>query len=721
MKLKKIIPVFLLVSVLVSSCSTTQLPAKTESVKTDNNKKDVSSTNTTSKVEFEKKILTLTYKQDGVENPLVPEIIDYIEIFDKERIFIKPSDIGLLNNDFSIKAEKINAKDKVTFDGKGKFSFKNISDKAVVNFKIKGVREVAKVPVINQNLRVLIEESKDYKLTVSGGVPKSDGLLDTTKEVFSVSKDDLGKSTLKIRKSGLKNTFKVDDLQKNSKTEDENKPDKSEKDDENERKKIEENIVKVTPIAGFIGDWDFSLFNQAGTLSLREFGQGKNDISGELKLETKTYTGKATYKGNEENTVISFLTTAIEPATGYTSVIGLKLEVKGSNKLDVKLERISEPFESLSGILLHLTRKIPIPETTTPQPTPTPSTPVDTSKPIDKTKFLPIISIDLVKELAMRVNYIAGNSYAHGQDNGVGNVSTFFDPTGIAVDNSGNIFISDTGNHSIRKITPDGNVSTFAGSTRYYDWWYSDGSNAGFSDGNTTSAKFSYPKGIAVDNSGNVFVADTGNNRIRKITPDGNVSTFTGKDAGFSDGNAQNAKFSHPNGMTIDRNGNLFVIDEGNSKIRKITPSGVVSTVNGSSGAFYTDNDNNFHYIRGITVDSFGNLFITDLKNSTIKKITPDGNISNVYSGDVYSAIAIDPTSGNLFISGYGRIKKITPNGVITAFTGNGNSSLSGTWGTGSSIKLNDAIFGTFEGMYIDNSGTIFIAETDKQIIRKIK
>ncbi|MFN8672700.1 MAG: hypothetical protein U0457_11560 [Candidatus Sericytochromatia bacterium] len=230
-----------------------------------------------------------------------------------------------MNKDFSIKAEKINTKDKVTFDGKGQFSFKNISDKAVVNFKIKGVKEVAKVPVINQNLRVLIEEDKNYKLTVSGGVPKSDGLLDSTKEVFSVSKDNLGKSIFQIRKSGIKNTFKVDDLQKNSKTEDENKPDISEKDDENERKKIEENIVKVTPVAGFIGDWDFSLFNQSGTLSLRELGQGTNNISGQLNLETKTYTGKATYKANEENTIISFVTTAVEPATGYTSVIGLKL------------------------------------------------------------------------------------------------------------------------------------------------------------------------------------------------------------------------------------------------------------------------------------------------------------------------------------------------------------------------------------------------------------
>ena len=147
--------------------------------------------------------------------------------------------------------------------------------------------------------------------------------------------------------------------------------------------------------------------------------------------------------------------------------------------------------------------------------------------------------------------------------------------TVIALDDSGNIYVADTGNHRIRKITPSGVVTTIAG----------DGT-AGFADANGTSAKFNNPAGVTVDSDSNIYVTDEGNNRIRKITPSGVVTTIAGDGtAGFADANGTSAKFNSPHGIAVDSSKNLYVTDRGNHSVRKISTDSQVTTIAGDGTA----------------------------------------------------------------------------------------------------------------------------------------
>ena len=200
--------------------------------------------------------------------------------------------------------------------------------------------------------------------------------------------------------------------------------------------------------------------------------------------------------------------------------------------------------------------------------------------------------------------------------NGTGTAASFFGPTSVAVDSSGNVLVADVNNHAIRKITPAGVVSTFAGT-----------GTPGFVNGTGTAASFKYPLGVAVDSSGNVFVADEFNHAIRKITPAGVVSTFAGTGTkGFVNGTGTAASFYSPEGVAVDSGGNVFVADTGNNAIRKITPAGVVSTLAGSGGAGFingTGTAASFRYPNGLAVDSSGNVFVAENGNNAIRKITP--------------------------------------------------------------------------------------------------
>jgi sugar lactone lactonase YvrE len=193
--------------------------------------------------------------------------------------------------------------------------------------------------------------------------------------------------------------------------------------------------------------------------------------------------------------------------------------------------------------------------------------------------------------------------------------STFYYPTGIAVDQNQNVYVADLGNNRIRKINNAGNVTTIAGS-----------GVRGFSDGIASNAQFNRPSGAAVDASGNVYVADRDNNRIRKISPEGIVSTFAGSGtAGFADGAGVNASFNSPRSIVTDGNGNLYVADSGNHKIRKITSGGGVSTVAGSGSQGFADGNGNdalFNYPSGVAVDGSGNVYVADSGNYRIRKIT---------------------------------------------------------------------------------------------------
>ncbi len=216
------------------------------------------------------------------------------------------------------------------------------------------------------------------------------------------------------------------------------------------------------------------------------------------------------------------------------------------------------------------------------------------------------------------VSFYAGTGIS-GSNNGATSTATFSFPRGIAVDSAGNIFVADTGNHLIRKITPGGTVSTLAGS-----------GTATSTDGTGTAASFNQPYGLAIaSSSGDIYVADYFNHKIRKITSGGVVTTFAGSgSAGSLDGTGTAAQFSYPQGITIENStGNLFVADSNNNIIRLITPSGVVTTIAGTPGISGSTNGlgttARFGSIQGIVVDVFGNVYVTDYTNHVIRKVVP--------------------------------------------------------------------------------------------------
>jgi sugar lactone lactonase YvrE len=188
--------------------------------------------------------------------------------------------------------------------------------------------------------------------------------------------------------------------------------------------------------------------------------------------------------------------------------------------------------------------------------------------------------------------------------NGVGGKAGFFAMAGIAADVAGNLYVSD-GDDLIRKITPDSLVSTFAG---IFD-------RQGFVNGQCLKSEFNYPIGIAIDASGNMYVADSGNNLIRKISTSGQVSTFAGggySTTGYGDGTGTNASFNTPTGIAMDNLGNLYVSDVGDGSIRKITPQAVVTTIVPLGP---------FERPTGLAVDASNNLYVVDEQLGTVSEI----------------------------------------------------------------------------------------------------
>jgi len=225
------------------------------------------------------------------------------------------------------------------------------------------------------------------------------------------------------------------------------------------------------------------------------------------------------------------------------------------------------------------------------------------------------------------VTLIIGAYYANfGTIDGPLATATFSPIMGIAVDSSGNLFITQA-TRSIRKVSTSGIVTTIAGSSTGV---------SGFQDGQGSAALFDYPEGIAIDATGNLYIIDLGNFAIRKISPTGYVSTFAGGGgSGHVDGTGTAAKFSSMNGITIDKQGNLYVTDNG-SYVRKITPAGVVTTIAGSSNTGFTNGPGSgatFNGTFGLAVDGQDNIYVDDRFNDVIRKITPDGNVST-YAGN---------------------------------------------------------------------------------------
>ncbi|KAI8904137.1 hypothetical protein EDD86DRAFT_92630 [Gorgonomyces haynaldii] len=279
------------------------------------------------------------------------------------------------------------------------------------------------------------------------------------------------------------------------------------------------------------------------------------------------------------------------------------------------------------------------------------------------------------------VTTLAGNS-SSGYVNGIGNLAKFSYPYGICLDSVGNVYVTEIGNHAIRKITPNGTVSTFAGAYP---------ASSGLVNGVGTSAKFSGPADCVFDSQDNMYVADRSNHAVRKITPDGTVTTLAGNGStgsGYVDATGTSAKFNTPYGITISPSGDLYLADTSNNRLRKVTLAGVVTTVAGN-GNFASVNGNattaSFYAPRGIVYGPDGNLYVAEFSGHNIRKVTLSGDVTTVaglssssyVEGDETVAKFFSPigltvnSTGALFIADYNnnRIRVITNGTATTAST----------------------------------------------------
>jgi streptogramin lyase len=222
------------------------------------------------------------------------------------------------------------------------------------------------------------------------------------------------------------------------------------------------------------------------------------------------------------------------------------------------------------------------------------------------------------------VSTLAGSPGQFGDADGDGSAARFRYPIATAADASGNVYVADSSNNLIRKITPGGVVSTLAGLAGI----------AGYSDGNRNEAQFNNPTGVAVDKNGNVFVADSVNKVIRKITKDREVTTFAGSGggAGTNDGDTKSARFAFPSDVALDREGSLYVTD--NSTIRKIDTHGMVSTLAGSPDETGSTDGTGaaarFSNPISLAVSPAGNVYVADAERKNIRKITPAGVVKTI-------------------------------------------------------------------------------------------
>jgi sugar lactone lactonase YvrE len=326
------------------------------------------------------------------------------------------------------------------------------------------------------------------------------------------------------------------------------------------------------------------------------------------------------------------------------------------------------------------------------------------------------------------VTTLAGTEGLWGSADGAGAAARFNEPSGVAVDGAGNVFVADSGNDTIRKVTPAGVVTTLAGTA----------GSPGSEDGAGAAARFTTPSGVAADGAGNIFVGDAGlNNTIRKVTPAGVVTTLAGTagSPGSEDGTGADARFYFPCGVAVDWAGNLFVADAGNNTIRKITPTGVVTTLAGTAGSPGSKDGTGaaarFSIPFGVGVDGAGNVFVADSNDGTIRKITPSGVVST-FAGSAGQYGSKDGTGaaarfagpiglaadgvGNLFVVDFGNntIRKVTPGGVVSTLAGSAGQ-YGSTDGTGA-----EARFYYPSGVAVDGAGNVFVADDGNNAIRKI-
>jgi sugar lactone lactonase YvrE len=336
------------------------------------------------------------------------------------------------------------------------------------------------------------------------------------------------------------------------------------------------------------------------------------------------------------------------------------------------------------------------------------------------------------------VSTLAGTAGTFGSSDGTGAAARFNGTTGLATDTAGNVYVADSGNSTIRKITPAGVVTTLAGTA----------GNAGSADGTGAAARFDWPRGVTVDGAGNVYVADEGNCTIRKITPAGVVTTVAGNSCLFNpiDGKGTAATFNDPVGLSMDSSGNLYVADWQlfgpnplTYAIRKITPNYVVTTLAVQAAGVVYDGwpyippqGDTYLYPIGLATDSTNNVYVTDPTNSVIRKITPAGVVST-FAGSVFAPGSADGTgaaaqlydtfggvatdsAGNVYVADdlNDTIRVITPGGVVSTLAGTAGNYGSAD-GTGTAAQFEGP-----QGVATDSAGNVYVADAGNQTIRKI-
>lgn len=320
------------------------------------------------------------------------------------------------------------------------------------------------------------------------------------------------------------------------------------------------------------------------------------------------------------------------------------------------------------------------------------------------------------------VTTIAGRVPEGGWQDGTGSAARFDGPAGMAVDGAGTLYVSDAANQVIRKVTPAGVVTTWVGAPGQWGW----------QDGAGADARFRWPAGLAVHPSGTVFVADMANHVVRKVTPEGVVSTLAGKPAepGYSDGVGEAARFRRPRGVALEADGSLLVADEGNHAIRRVSPQGEVTTVAGlAEQSGYADGSGSqarFSSPADVAVDAAGNAYVADSGNAVIRKLTHAGQVTTFAGQPGVSGTADGPpglallwfprgvavdAAGHVFVVSDTAIRRVSPAGDVVTI---GGRSRGVDDGAGDFARFVEPL-----GIAASADGTVFVADRSAHAIRK--
>ncbi len=330
------------------------------------------------------------------------------------------------------------------------------------------------------------------------------------------------------------------------------------------------------------------------------------------------------------------------------------------------------------------------------------------------------------------VSTAAGNGLeSYSGDGNSATAAQLNSPAAVTFDSAGNLYIADTANHRIRKVTASGTITTAAGTGA-----------AGYSGdgGPGVKAQLNSPAGLTADADGNVYIADSGNDRIRKLLPDGTLITIAGNGNAsfFGDGGPSNSASLHnPHGIFSAGGGHIYIADTGNQRIRELLPNGIIITVAGNGGQGPGGDGGpataaQLNLPTGVTLDAAGNIYIADQGNNRVRMVTPDGTISTFAGSASYglgdggsataaalnapASVAVDP-AGNVYVadSGNNRVREIS-GGTITTFAGTGDCCYGGDGGPAASAQVNSPL-----GLLVDSSGRVYVADTGNNAVRLIQ